>query len=100
MRADPSIEIAVVKQSLVEFKDRYDRDQAEFKETYRADQAEARQHREQLMSRITELNNKEQQAIGAIKMAKLGYWVLGIVVTTLSAIGLPKVAAWLLAYAR
>lgn len=97
---DNAVEIAIVKQSLQDFKERYERDQAEFKAEYKTDQLKADTHRSEIMKRLDDLNNKEQQAIGAMKMARVGYWVLGLAVTVLSAIGLPKVAAWLISLAR
>lgn len=71
-----------------------------FQLRYEQDQATADEHRATVLKRLQELNNKEQQAIGALKMAKIGYAVIGIVVTVLTAIGLPKVAAAVVAFAR
>ena len=86
--SEPAVEIAILKQRFTDFEARYERDQEETKD-----------HRSEIIRRLDDLNNKEQQAIGAMKMAKVGYWVLGIAATVLSAIGLPKVAAWLFAIA-
>lgn len=72
----------------------------DFQERYARDQAATAEHQTDVVSRLDALNTKEQQAIGALKMAKVGYAVVGLIAVLLSSIGLPKLASWVLAIYR
>jgi hypothetical protein len=95
-----AIEIALVKQSLSDFKERYERDQSEFKEKYENDQIKADSHRAEMLRRLSEIRDKENQQIGMVKMAKFGYAVLALLVAGLMSIGLPKIASWVISLTR
>ena len=81
---------------LIELKTRFDL----FIEAYDKDRHEDRKALAALSEQLAELGRKEQQAIGAMRMAKFGYGVIAIVATALYTIGLPKVGAWLMGIGR
>lgn len=78
--------------AMIELKTRFDL----FMTAYEKDRADDRAALAALSDQLAELGRKEQQAIGAMRMAKFGYAVIGTLAMAVYAIGLPRVGAWLM----
>lgn len=74
------------------FQERYDRDT----EAAALSRASTKEQLKLINERLAELNNVEQRAIGMLSAARIGWFVLGILGSGASYLGLSKLAAWLL----
>ncbi len=82
--------------ALIELRTRF----SAFVDAYERDRAEDRKVLTDMTAQLAQLAKKEQQAIGAMRMAKLGYGVIAFAATIVYAIGLPKVGVWLMSLGK
>lgn len=75
------------------FQERYDRDTT----VSASSRAGTKRELEQINMKLALLNDKEQQAIGMLRAAKIGWFVLGALGSGAAWAGWPKLAAWLMA---